>query len=331
MLGLMRIVSQRMQHKHSVLVLGDSADSESLRHQGLFVLGSVQGTDNNSRTLGLRLRRAVEKVTSDQDQVIAWGWAPALAVSGLDCVHRVIAFIDAIDSQGQLEIEVDTVIPTTWTCGERLNSCRRCRASVTEPLVGIDAKTLVLEPNSVFKSLGLPSNSVLVPVVNDDAQWQEIVDLIVLLRSVGVDLNMVVSSKYCHYSSLYSALEGHGLTHLLRRVPAGLRMIDVVHAASFIWAPVSTQSGRTDGILDLLSASASGIPVAASTEHAITGVPTIGNRLGWVSSIAELCVWILDLVQDSSQVCEQALELATRVRTIASPARFVEGLQLRVR
>ena len=331
MLGLMRIVSQRMQHKHSVLVLGDSADSEILRHQGLYVLGSVQGTDNNSRTLGMRLRRAVEQVTSDQDQVIAWGWTPALAVSGLDCVHQVVAYVDAIDSMDALEIEVDTVIPTTWSCGEMLNSCCRCRASVTEPLVGIDAKTLVLEPSSVFKGLNLPSTSILVPVVNDDARWQEIVDVTVLLKSVGVELNMVVSSKYCHYSALYFALEEHGLSHMLRRVPVGLRLIDVVHAASFIWAPASTQSGRTDGILDLLSASASGVPVAASTEHAITGVPTIGNRLGWVSSIAELCVWILDLVQDSSQVREQAVELAARVRTIASPARFVEGLQLRVR
>lgn len=330
MMGLMRFVTQRLPDQHSVIVLGDAIDSDYLRNQGLSILGSVQGTDNRSRTLGTRLHRVIEKVSRKKDKVIAWGWTPAVAVSGLECVQSVVAYIDSIDSVGSLELDIDRVIPTTWTSGERLKKSRGCGCTVTEPLVGIDAKTLVLDQSSVYKGLSISSKSTLVAVVNDVGSWQEIVETIVLMQALGVDMEVVVSSNYHYYSELYFALKERGISHLVRRVPKGLRLVDVVHAASLIWAPTSAVSGKLDGVLDLLSSSASGVPVAASRDHAITGVPTIGRRLGWVSSPPELCEWILDLVQGSMDIGDRALEIAARVRSIASLARFVEGFQLRL-
>jgi len=115
----------------------------------------------------------------------------------------------------------------------------------------------------------------------------------------------------------------------LRQVSGRLRLIDVVHAATYIWAPTSTPNVNLGGVLDLLSASSSGVPVAAAATHAITGVPIIGNRIAWVSSISDLSAWVLALLDNLSNTEDQVLEIAARVRAIASPAKFVEGLQLR--
>ena len=325
------MVTQRLPEQNSVLVLGDKRDAEKLRNQGVPILGSVQGTDNRSRTLGTRLQRAVNKITGQKkDQVIAWGWTPTVAVSGLRGVAGVVAFVDSIDSNCIPEIDIDHVIPTSWTCRDRLEQNQTCCISVSEPLVGIAATSLVVDSNSVYNSLHISPNSMLVVIMNDVGNWQEIVELIAMTKSVGIEIQIVVSQNYRCFSELYFSLKEHGLPHLLHRIPIGLRLIDVVSAASCIWVPTSIENEKVEGVLDLLWAAACGVPVAASSSHAITGVPTIGNRLGWVTSTTALCEWFIELTRDPSVLFDQALEIAARIRSIASGARFVEGLQLRL-
>ncbi len=101
-----------------MLVLGDEVESNQLRMQGLSVLGSVQGVQNNSRTLGTRVRRVIDAVATKKDQLIAWGWHSTVAISGIQKVHKTIGYIDSIDANQVPFIEVDCIIPTTWTCVE---------------------------------------------------------------------------------------------------------------------------------------------------------------------------------------------------------------------
>lgn len=329
MIGLMKLVTQRLPKEHNLLVLGDADEAAIFRSQGLTVLGSVQGTLNNSRTLGTRLRRAVKAVSSKKDYLIAWGWASTAAASGIDCLHKTIGYVDAIDTASTPTIEFDCVIPTTWACGERIRKNTPSSPAVTEPLVGIDAITLVVEPSSVFYGLNISPHAPMVAIVNETAKWKEIVEHVVQMKALGVILTVVVPADYFYYSELHFALEEHGVSDSLRQVSGALRLIDVVHAATYIWAPASTPNRHIGGVLDLLSASSSGVPVAAASTHAITGVPIIGNRIAWVSSIADLSAWVLALLENLSNTEDQGLEIAARVRSIASPAKFVEGLQLR--
>ena len=329
MIGLMKLVTQRLPKEHSLLVLGDADEAAVFRRQGLTVLGSVQGTANNSRTLGTRLRRAVEAVSSKKDYLIAWGWTSAVAASGIDCLHKTIGYVDAIDTASTPTIELDCVIPTTWRCGERIQKNTSSSPEVTEPLVGIDAKTLVVESSSVFYGLDISPHAPMVAIVNERGKWQEIVDHVVQMNALGVRLMIVVPANYFYYSELHFALEEHGVSDSLRQVSGRLRLIDVVHTATYIWAPTTTPNVNLGGVLDLLSASSSGVPVAAAATHAITGVPIIGNRIAWVSSISDLTAWVLALLDNLSNTEDQVLEIAARVRAIASPAKFVEGLQLR--
>jgi hypothetical protein len=330
MLGLLKIVTQRLPKKHNVIVLGDADLAIQLRMQDFSVLGSVQGITNNSHTLGMRVRRAVEAVTTRKDKLIAWGWTPTIAISGIDCVHQTVAYVDSIDATTTPTIEVDCVIPTTWTCSDRLKENKHLSHLVTEPLVGIDAKSLVVDPTSVLRALNISRKTLLVAVVNDIGMWEEIVAFIVQMKALGEEIALVVSNNYLYYAELHFALQEHGLVNSLHQVAQGLRLIDVAHVATCIWAPSSTVHGKLEGVLDVLSASASGVPVAASHKHAVSGVPTIGNRIAWVTSVSELGAWVMALWKESSDISDQGLELAARLRSIASPSRFVEGLQLRL-
>ena len=330
MVGLMKLLTQRLPKEHNVLVLGNALESNELRTQGFSVLGSVQGLENKSRTLGNRLRRAVAAIATKRDYLLAWGWNSTVAVSGIDTMHQVIGFVDSIDAVDIPEIEVDRVIPTTWTCGELMKKSTRNAQTVMEPLVGIDAKTLVVDSRSVFSGLQIPVNALLVAIVNDVGKWQEIVAFVVKMKSLEIDVTVVVSDSYVFYSELYFALEEHHLATNVRRTMGGIRLIDVVHAAAFAWAPTSIVHGALEGVLDLLSASASGTPVVASNKHAIAGVPTLGPRIAWVSTVSELSAWAAELVKDSDRISSKGLEIAARVRSIASPSKFVEGFQLRL-
>jgi hypothetical protein len=330
MLGLMKLVTQRLPNDHNVLVLGDDLESNELRMYGFSVLGSVQGLKNKSLTLGDRVRRAVAAVATKKDYLIAWGWSSTVAVSGLDITHQVVGYVDAIDAAKLPEIEIDKVIPTTLTCGELMKKSASGSQAVMEPLVGIDAKTLVVDKNSVINTLQIPVNTLVVAVVNDVGKWQEIVAFVVQMKTLKIEVTVVVSDSYVYYSELHFALMEHRIENNLRRTMGGIRLIDVVHAATFVWAPTSLLTGALEGVLDLLSASASGTPIAASNEHAIGGVPMIGSRIAWVSSVSELSAWAADLFKNPDCISDQGSEIAARVRSIASPTKFVEGFQLRL-
>jgi hypothetical protein len=330
MVGLMKLATQRLPNEHDVLVLGDEVESNELRTQGFSVVGSVQGVENQSRTLGDRVRRAVTAVATKKDHMIAWGWTSTVAVSGIDVTHQIVGYVDSIDATRMPEIEVDRMIPTTWTCGELLKQSTCDSHTVLEPVVGIDAKTLVVDPRSVFNTLQIPANTLLVAIVNDVGKWQEIVSFVVQMKSLEVEVTVVVSDTYMFYSELYFALMEHLLENSLRRTMGGIRLVDVVHAAAFVWAPTSIVLGTLEGVLDLLSASASGTPVAAFNDHAIAGVPTIGQRIAWVSSVSELSAWAAELFHGSNSISDQGLEIAAKVRSIASPSKFLEGFQLQL-
>jgi len=330
MIGLMKLITHRLPKSHQVLVLGDELESNQLRMQGLSVLGSVQGVQNNSRTLGTRVRRVIDAVATKKDQLIAWGWHSTVAISGIQKVHKTIGYIDSIDANQVPFIEVDRIIPTTWTCVEVMKKNNSSKQVVMEPLVGIDAKSLVIDRTSVLNILGVHSKSLLVAVVNDVGKWQEIVSFVVQMKEMAVEVTVVVSDSYMFYSELYFALQEHHSTDCLRQIESGLRLIDVVYAATFVWAPTSIVHGALDGVLDLLSTSASGTPIAASHQHAITGIPTIGHRIAWVTSVSELSAWAMKLFRDPTHVSDQGLEIAARVRSVASPSKFVEGFQLRL-
>ncbi len=330
MIGLLKLVSHRLPKKHHVLVLGDEMESNQFRTQGLSVLGSIQGVENNSRTLGARVKRVIGKVGTKKDQLIAWGWHATVAISGIQSVHKTVAYIDSIDANRVPPIKVDCVIPTTWTCAEEMKKNRSSTQIVMEPLVGIDAKSLVVDRSSVLNMLGVQSNSLLVAVVNDVGKWQEIISFVVQMEEMGVEVTIVVSDSYAFYSELYFACKEHRLPNCLRQIGSGLRLVDVVYAASFVWAPTSVVRGTLEGVLDLLSSAASGTPIAASIDHAIAGIPTIGQRIAWVSSVCELSAWSIRLSRDPSCFYDQGLEIASRVRSVASPSKFVEGFQLRL-
>jgi hypothetical protein len=201
---------------------------------------------------------------------------------------------------------------------------------VTEPLVGVDVKSLFLDRTSVLNALNLSRKTLLVAVVNDVGMWEEIVAFIVQMKALGEEIALVVSQNYLYYAELHFALQEHGLVDSLRQVPDGLRLIDVAQSATCIWAPTSTFTGKLEGVLDVLSASVSGVPVAASHTHAVCGVPTIGNRIAWVTSVSELGAWVWALWKESGENSDQGLEIAARLRSIASPSRFTEGFQLRL-
>ena len=329
MIGLLKILTQRLPKNHNVLVLGDAVLGAQLRTQGFSVLGSVQGTMNNSRTLGNRMRRAVQAVATKKDQLIAWGWTSTVAVSGIGSVHKSIVYVDSIDATKIPTLEVDCVIPTTWTCGQRIKE-NNSNLEVTEPLVGVDTKSLVVDHLSVVQTLNIKKKNLLVAVVNDVGKWEEIVSFVVQMKALGEDVTVVVSKNYLCFAELHFSLQEHGLTNSLRQVTDPLRLIDVAYAATFIWAPTSTVNGKLEGVLDLLSASASGVPVAAARNHAIAGVPTIGNRIAWVSSVSDLSAWVMGVLDKTKDMTDQDLGIATRLRSFASPTRFVEGFQLRL-
>jgi hypothetical protein len=276
------------------------------------------------------MQRTVRAITTKKDTMIAWGWDAATSISGINSVHKTIAYVDAIETGSMPTLAIDRIIPTTWTHAKHLNQKNKSSHIVTEPLVGIHSNTLVVDRASVYQGLGVQASSPIVTTLNNRGDWKQLVAFLVQMRSLGEEVILVIPNEYDWYSELYFALEEHGLEHALRQVTTGLRLIDIVHSSAIAWAPTSTVKGSVEGILDVLNAAASGIPTVTSFDHPIAGLPTVGSRIAQVTSSIEFCAWVKALLQTPQKESDLALELGARIRSIASPSRFVEGLQLRL-
>ena len=331
-IGLIRLVLQHIGGSHHVIVIGNESDVSDLRAMGLPVLGFVDGPLDTSRTLARRLQELIQQVTNDgvTQRIIAWGWHPASVASAISWDTSVIAIVDEIDASCSITAGELRIIPTSWTGSE----CLRARGipddSMTEPLIGVNPVTMVVDRSAVQEQLQLFHSDVTVGIVGRLGSWQEIIAMAVRLRAANAQADFIIFPRYEYRVQLMFAAKQQGLSDILHEIPSTMRPIDVVKVVDGIWVPSVMAYDVSCSVLDVVSIAWEGVPLAVPTNHPIAGVPTVGKHIAWARDEIEVCRWLLDLARDTRTSMNETTDITTRIRSIASPSRFIEGLQMRM-
>ena len=128
LVGLMRLAQMHLGGTHQTIVIGNQVEVTNLRNMGVVVLGSLDGPNNSSNTLGKRLQSLVNTKTKEINfRIIAWGWHGATVASSLEVDCEIFAIIDEIDKSCSMANSKLTIVPTNWNCSKRLCQSRPLR------------------------------------------------------------------------------------------------------------------------------------------------------------------------------------------------------------
>ena len=67
-----------------------------------------------------------------------------------------------------------------------------------------------------------------------------------------------------------------------------------------------------------------------ATSHPIASIPTIGSNVAWVKDSVEVSGWMLELKTNQAEVERTCAERVSLVRSIMTPTRYIEALQLKL-
>ncbi len=331
LLGLIRLTQQQVGCVHKTFVVGASSEANYLRKCGLSVFGSVAGALDSSRTLVERLSRLVDVSCADgATNIIAWGGHATSVVSGIKTSLHKIAFVDGMNQTVQLRSNDFMIIPTSWEGSSYLQQLGLATDFISEPLIGVEPTTMVASRSVVMDLLKLDGTVRVVAVVGNNCSWKEVLDMVFRIQTTGERVVFILPPYYAYRSHLMFAAKKQGIANLLIDTPAALRLVDVYAHADCVWVPSVAAFDASCSILDVLKAAWEDVPIAVESSHPVSSVPTIGTKIAWASDVLDIASWILDIVRGSTKWERDCAEVTTSVRLIASPSRFIEGLQQRL-
>ena len=331
LVGLMRLTQMHLGGTHQTIVIGNQVEVTNLRNMGVVVLGSLDGPNNSSNTLGKRLQSLVNTKTKEINfRIIAWGWHGATVASSLEVDCEIFAIIDEIDKSCSMANSKLTIVPTNWNCSKRLCQLGVPSTRLTEPLIGVEPSVLVVDKKSTRKLLHVEQTSFVVSIVGIRSSWQDVLSMAVRLKSANQHVDFILPASYEYRSQLMMASKQQGLSESAHDTPDSLRTVDVVKASDCVWVPDVSSYDESYGVLDVVSAAWEGVPLAVGVNHSASSIPTIGQQIAWVRDELDVTGWILDLANGFSHTAKHVTDQSSNIRMIASPLRFVDGLVMRM-
>ena len=200
---------------------------------------------------------------------------------------------------------------------------------IAEPLVGIKPISVVLDKGSVRNQLSI-SNELIVTVLGSLSSPALIADMLIRLDCAKAQVVFVLPPQYKFQTELMCRLKALGLMHGIRIHPPNLRPIDLLGSTDVAWAPNSPSYDQTTGVLSVIQAAWEGVPLAISPQHPSREIPLIGKSFAWANDELDICAWLLGFENNHEDIVQRALDLAYRIRAIASPTRFIDGLLMRI-
>jgi hypothetical protein len=330
--GLMRMtIRQLPQENHQVIVIGDVAEAKRCLHQGVPVLGSCGGDLNASKTLQNRLCTYMKEADQGQTiKLIAWGWHSMSVTTNCSWEFDSYAFIDEVDLE-KSGAGGHTVIPTSQCAIDQAEKLGVSRINMTDPIVGVEPNSIVVDKEAVFEMLNWDGDGLLISVLGDLGSWQEILSVAFRLQALHQKCTLVLPPTYRDRALLMRAAKSRGLDQIIQDLPVVLRQIDVLLSADCAWCPSIAPFDTSSNVLDVLSAASEMTPLAVPVNHPVASIPTIGSQIAWSKDEKEVCGWMLDLktnMVSTEQVCAERVET---VRSISTPTRFIEAIQIRMR
>ena len=329
LIGLMQLVTGQIGGIHRCVVLGDRQDSQFMRSLGISLVGYIDGLKNKSRTLATKIDRVMTQSRIDQKIIFAWGWRSAVALSNTESKTPIIAFVDGVDRAFDLSDKSMTVISPSIQSTKPLTTALCSAVRVSEPLIGLKPVSIVQDRNAVNDQLGIERTRI-ISILGETASVDSIISMAVRMDGVHANIVFVLPEMYQFRTQLISRAVSCCLDKFIVDLPPSLRSVDVLVASDAAWAPDSPNYAQPSSVLGTLSAAWEGVPLAASKQHAASGIPIIGKRIAWASDEMQVGAWLLQVLSTPEAALKEALELAHRVRAIASPSRFIEGIQMRM-
>jgi len=194
----------------------------------------------------------------------------------------------------------------------------------------VNPTTLVVDGTVAKDMMSLQKSELIIGIVGKVCSWKEVVSMAVRLRAAHIQADFIVLPCYQYLSQLISAAKQHGVLDMLHDTPSTLRTHDIVNIADGMWAPSIAPHTMSCGVLDIVSIAWENVPLAICEDHPVAGVPTVGKHLAWARDEFEVSGWLLDLAKYGDDREQQSADVTTRIRSIASPSRFVEGIQMRM-
>lgn len=329
--GLMRMtIRQLHQEKHQVIVIGDVDEATRCRNQGVPVLGSCGGAENASKTLQNRLCNYIkESYRWQPTKIMAWGWHAMVMTTECAWEYDSYAVVDEVE-KGLLGGGGHTVIPTSHYSVPRLELLGIPSLQMTEPLVGVEPTSIALDTDEVREHFKLGRNGLLISIIGDLGSWREILAVAIRLDALGQEAKLILPSTYRDRTHLMRAMMSHGLGGCIQEIPNELRQADVLLAADCAWCPPVASFDISLNVLDVLSAAVEMTPLAVHQNHPVVTIPTIGSQIAWAENGMEVCGWMLNLRANNTMNTQKCTERVATVRSIATPARFIEALQMRM-
>ena len=331
MFGLMRLAQKSMAGEHRTVVIGNQHEASALRQRGIRVLGSIDGALDVSKTLTGRLQRILLSRNCNKNLTcLAWGWNAAAILSTVSSPIDTFAFVDEVDDSCEYGKNELLIIPTGWSCSQKLASLGIDTCSIAEPLLGVEPSSMVLDRKTVFDTLNISSTKQVIVIIGKRASWQTILSVLFRMDTREEDFVFVLPAEYCYSSVLRSAVKQRGLLHRLLDLPVSLRTPDVLTVATCAWAPEPASYDSSHSVLEIVAAAWCDTPVAASVRHPISKIPCFGPQIAWYESELDLSGWLFDAIENDTTLLQKSAEVTMSVRSIASPSRFIEGIQLRM-
>ncbi|MDP7004885.1 MAG: hypothetical protein QF718_01565 [Phycisphaerales bacterium] len=317
--------------EHRVIVIGDHAEVVNLRNMGIDVLGSVSGPINSSNTLTRRLHNLINKVYGKATmQIVSWGWHATTLVSNLNLDGSIVGIVDEIDLSGSIGINKMKIVPTNWNCSKRLSELGVFESSISEPLVGVVPTVLSVDKRSARELLNIEQNSFVISIVGNQSSWQEILSMMFRLNTIDRQIDFVIPESYKYRPQLLMSVESYGLVDNVHGVHRSLRTVDVVRASNCVWVPDTAPFDVSYGVLDTVTVACEDVPLTVSVNHPVSSTPMIGHLIAWSRDELDSSSWIIDLVNDSKNSKKESKNQSLKVRSYASPTRFVDGLLMRL-
>ena len=325
----MQLVIGQIGSTHRGVVLGTRREAQLMRNMGLSLFGYIDGIENRSKTLAARIDRFVEDSEMDCQLMYAWGWRSAVALSKIQSGIPILAFVDAVDFQLQLSDKSMTVVTPCLNSNDPLVIDASPSIQFSEPLLGLKPISLVPDKNTVRDQLRV-GQSKIISILGETASPEHIIKMATKMKLSEEKVVFVLPESYLYFKEVMVRANSLNARECIVDLPPTLRTVDVLAIADGAWAPDPEPCSQNSGVLGTLAAAWEGVPLAVSKKHAAAGMPVIGNKIAWACDEMEVSAWLLKLFQSPDAALKSALELAQRVRTIASPARFIDGIQMRI-
>lgn len=316
---------------HHVIVIGSQEDAVDIRNRGIPVLGSIDGPVNASLTLDRRVRALVDKeaLKHPTQRIFAWGWHGATVASGLGKDYRPVAIVDDIDRSCSILGENISIIPTNRVGAKFLATLGVPVDSIVEPMIGVMPTSVLIDRETVQEYLHLERSKYIVALIGKLCSWQGVIRMLGRLRASAQHVDFVMPARYMYHSQLIAAAKKQNLSDMLHDPPSQLRHVDVINGVDAVWAPMVAHFDESCEVLDVIETAWAGAPLVASASHAAAGIPQVGRHIATAQSEIDVCGWILSLTKDSALAKKKAEDLAMQIKSIASPTKFIEGLQQR--